>query len=314
MKKRSGLFEPPLIMVHEIHTWLESCLAQDLVSDLLGNEKDLQDWKKERIKKLEKFYLSSVKSKAYGNRNYEKTFSTKINGWKYEKKFSQEKWKEVLSRRPSVSVSLTAFEHRENHKDSITGGWIEKRNLIRLAYTRGESGLQKEDRAFWGWFKKFSQKLFLVIRHELQHLGQVILQDVLGQERSTKDEDIRKALAGLPSKAIATPEFLQHFSQLTIPQREDLLKKFKRLATLMQGRSFWDENRDLEVIFHSLDDVEFYSKLTDEVQKFGESFEGLDFSSEDIKNWIQESKFFKMIKGDKGKFQKGVKEFFKAIH
>lgn len=96
------------------------------------------------------------------------------------------------------------------------------------------------------------------LRHELQHFAQSYLTAVLGQDPA----DTSKLPAGVPSRRIRTPQFRQEME----PSHPSYGKDPKVQEALQQLREQGFDPRRID--FHSLDDLEFFTKLADSAASF----------------------------------------------
>jgi len=124
-----------------------------------------------------------------------------------------------------------------------------------------------------------------ILRHEFVHLTQTLLVYAFGQEGAKQFIEDRKDLGqtpgmpGLPSSSITTPAFLQELSRLSQKDR----RKYKELLDKIADRGV-----ALDKI-HTLDDVEFYSRLSDQVDEFNAKHRDLrdpERRKDVFKNWV----------------------------
>lgn len=135
-------------------------------------------------------------------------------------------------------------------------------------------------------FNSARQMIHQTARHELQHL----VQDQIRKLKNMNE------LGGLPSKKIRNPEY-------------DL---YGNPTTINKGK----ERQD-----HALRDIEFYTRLSDEVQSFKNRYQYRKDNDkyELAKKWTgligsESSSFFKQLRENApNKWKKAIKEFFKAI-
>jgi len=163
------------------------------------------------------------------------------------------------------------------------------------------------------------------IKHELIHMGQDLLKVALGQFRE-------KQTVGRPSLDIQQPHITQHYESYADFRRsllwgkgaKFLKKKLKSLGVKTVedlGPYAADFAKDLKKQgitvedFHSLDDIEFYTELSDAVEWFKrQGFPDEMPLNERIKKYLNNNMFFRALaKGSKGKWKKAVKEFMKAV-
>jgi hypothetical protein len=123
--------------------------------------------------------------------------------------------------------------------------------------------------------------------------------------------------AGQPSKKIRTPTIRQHMKNKGYP----LLDEQKEVIQRLKGYGLNVSNA-----IHHLDDIEFYTDLADEIDRYREeSLDMVNRTPEDealrLRYFVQgdrgkppKSHFFKtLMKSSRPKWQKAVKEFYKAV-
>ena len=119
-----------------------------------------------------------------------------------------------------------------------------------------------------------------IVRHEMQHLGQ----DLLGAIQQLGEE------AGLPSKHLRDPAYTAWGGL-----KEDIRHQRRE---------------------HPLRDVEFYTRVADEVTRFLRILRTRKRSTwlDEAKKWLREQPFFKALRmKERGKWQKAVAEFIKGV-
>lgn len=147
--------------------------------------------------------------------------------------------------------------------------------------------------------KKETESMALrFLPHELGHFMQSYMQAATGNEN-----------AGKPGANIRTPDYTQ---QLHPSVQQPIGAEFERNEAIRQRVKKMDEQRgrfSAHPNWHDLDDVEFYTLLSDEVQKFLH----LPIQVSPVEH-IQTSKFFKSLKNyAPEKYRKAVSEFVKAV-
>lgn len=130
-------------------------------------------------------------------------------------------------------------------------------------------------------FRAGLASLYRVGRHEAQHLGQDALRIVKGLR-----ED-----GGLPSENIREP------------------------GTWPSGTPKRQRGRGRKRIEHPRRDVEFYTRIADEVSYFLDTLTKKNPADRPqmIERWIKSREFFRRIKSNPGKWQKAVSEFYKGL-
>jgi len=360
-KKLAGEFHAPPLMVRDIVTWTEAKIAafelagskrvieynskvidaeqeilqrrlreRDRVNYLMGqtNQDDVVKQAEHWLQRKTRMYLDgeierAEKSIAHRRKRIKEeqeaaikhsevlagsSHKVKISSWKRAKKrvkLNLAGWK-YLGRakqgeqwRLAIAVFGTIDVELVNSGKLRGGGsayWDGHRHLIRIRVG-----------------KSMSDKLRTTIRHEVQHFAQ----DFLGM--AVKAIDV-----GMPSKKIRTPEINQWLkANSSYSSEKELVRKLRSQGITPDG-------------FHALDDIEFYTRLSDSVDEFKESWSSprnplnrYDFK-ERFKIFIGEiemprylmkelnliggSKTFWWFKNHaKGKWKKAVKELWKAV-
>jgi hypothetical protein len=168
------------------------------------------------------------------------------------------------------------------------------------------------------YFTVAGSDLRTIIRHELQHFMQDYIAHLVAGS-------LPKLRAGLPSRGIRTPDYKQHYDpQSRFFDKDKVRDLFRRLR--QQGIN----PRRLD--WHSLDDVEFYTKLADAIEQFENvqrhiepelmraairRFVGGKVPKEHAEavQWkVTPSRYFLALKRRApGKWKKAVGEFIKAV-
>jgi hypothetical protein len=126
------------------------------------------------------------------------------------------------------------------------------------------------------------------IHHELTHYLQYLNQFGLPSNKIRNNKKEKSSLLYNPSGYLIHP---------TNPKRDILFKNEPRLE-------------------HSLRDIEFYPMIQSIANKFLDENKNKSYEEiiENIKNYVNNSKFFKTLKEKNiGKWKKAVKEFYKAV-
>lgn len=107
--------------------------------------------------------------------------------------------------------------------------------------------------------------LHSIVRHELQHFAQSYITYMVAEIPDMAD--VMDEIGGFPSSRIRTPHYKQELSPghpAFDPENPAIQKLLRRLRELGLSASHTD--------FHALDDVEFYTRLADEIEKFNQAW------------------------------------------
>jgi len=306
---------------------------------------------KAKMDAIKPFLVSGVKPMV-GN-EMSKVFDIDTTGWRYgQKEMLDRMHKRVRSQAQDLLNRMQdAHKNRtEPLSDEILEMAKEYTDDLKKKIKTGDSGWRtikvvldgtgRRGKRFSGFWSHLPPELHIVlpenwdsgdlqrtIRHELQHFAQDYIKYMV-------DGTWSKLEMGFPSKSIRTPEYKQHYdpASRSFSKHKDepnVRAIFRRLQ--QQGI----DPRRLD--WHSLDDVEFYTKLADDVEWFRDFLKGRDFDDKmtraavrwyvggkisreegealGIANWGNiGSKFFKALKSRApGKWRKAVGEFVKAV-
>ena len=169
-----------------------------------------------------------------------------------------------------------------------------------------------------------TESLMKTLRHELQHMAQSLLREAMTDISSYTDHRKKERIPspGMPSRHIMTPKHLQEENRKDAPTRR------------------WNDPNPSSAETHALDDVEFYTVLSDEIQQarrfLNQAIESrrrdykLEIPVEEQKNFLlwfikasnkepsfyvpkDFSAFAVWKKHAPGKYRKAVGEFYKAF-
>ena len=132
---------------------------------------------------------------------------------------------------------------------------------------------------------------------------------------------------GLPSKKVQTPEISQHLKTFADFKRNLQFPGYRKKLEELGGVELKELKPYLNQVakglktkgvkvddFHSLDDVEFYSQLSTEVNRFERNADRDLPMNERILDYISGTHFFQALaRGSTGKWKKAVREFTKAV-
>lgn len=273
-------------------------------------------------------------------------FPIDLSGWKYDEKEIEDRIRAQI--RQQAQDILDALPPPDPSKGGRPA-WME--DMIRDLKERATSGVNtwktitvvinpKTSEKFSGHWQAASRTLTVTmphtlssyhlqpvsqtIQHELVHFAQTYLSEMV--------KGIEPTRAGLPSRRIRTPEYRQEYS----PSHPNFNQNSPDVQRLVQ--QLRQKGLDIrQVDFHSLDDVEFYSKLGDDIAQFKRleqhnspmsrkevnlavrAFVDAQVRPETDRDYaiisaFKPSSFFKALhKRARGKWQKAVAELTKAV-
>lgn len=214
-------------------------------------------------------------------------FTTDAKMFQYKNYFSDPRFAQYEVRVLAFLNGMQEEVKGRGHKDGAIGLWLEgnhpKNNDIWVDCSYQPSDVEM--------FNIGRQHIHSTARHELQHLVQSQIKFM-----KEKPGDIRREEGGLPSKKIRNVEYNIHGTP----------------TSSIQGK----ERQE-----HALRDIEFYPRLSDEVQSFRNRYQYRKDNDkyELAKEWVgligsESSSFFKQLRENApNKWKKAIKEFFKAI-
>ena len=238
--------------------------------DYEARQPDSESLTRADIQKLQPFLRSGVKA---GDRT--KSFPIDLRGWKYDDKEIERR---ILDRLQASSRDL--LKQLGQMPGDQTQAWVgELKEKLKRQIETGTNPWKtinvvitdKPSMNFNGHWQAMAHTLTLsqpssladrhlqsisdTLRHELIHFAQTYLSEMVSGLGDTR--------AGLPSRKIRTPEYRQQMSPRHPNFNSDSPEVQKVVRQLrQQGLSLH------EVDFHSLDDVEFYTKLADSIADF----------------------------------------------
>lgn len=236
----------------------------------------------QNLLEMEKLCLQYTTSRKAYKSNTSRVFPVDLTGWKYAQKASAESIRNLSSTPWSKGVTCTL--HFVKHKKS-NGTWLSSRRELDVdAGQTNPSSLE----ALEIQISEIRRTLY----HETRHMGQDLLTALLGLKEN----------AGLPSKSIRYPE----------PEPKT------RSTFDPRTRSFVTEKVPPKEKEHALRDIEFQTRLGDEITRFSRYWKTQKDSGislrQAVATWISEKEFFTMLKKHEPlKWKKAVSEFFKAV-
>jgi hypothetical protein len=139
------------------------------------------------------------------------------------------------------------------------GGWSDRNNILVLRAP------------FWSDPAKLatfdSDVIGETLRHELIHVVQTTMSGIVGGKKDPRDKQGKRigsvARPGMPSKRIMTPRIAQFSGGDS--------KEFSATRDALKGMQF-----DPEHVSHGLDDIEFYTALSDSISRLKPHLAGLN--------------------------------------
>lgn len=233
---------------------------------------------------MEKLCLQYTTSRKAYKSSTSRVFPVDLTGWRYAQKIPAENIKNLSSTPWSKGVTCTL--HFAKHKRT-NGTW--NFHNLELDVDAGQTNPSTLE-ALEYQISEIRRTLY----HESRHLGQSLLATLLGLKGSS--------LPGLPSRSIRYPE----------PEPK-LRSKFDA-----RTRSFVTEKVPSKEKEHALRDIEFQTRLGDEITRFRRYWKTQKESEVSLRQavatWLSGKEFFTMLKKHEPlKWQKAVSEFYKAV-
>ena len=310
-EKRSGILEAPPRMLAKALGWAVSTYTQDFLNK--------RSW--DATPEIEKMVTQRVRP---FNKRATLRIPLDLTGWKHQARFKG------MDPGPYSQVIISLVRQMAD-----ADGYFDPLPKPRIVI--GVTG------DYFGHNFNFLSEvrtLKITIRHELQHFTQYFMQHVLGQPGQRDSFAPHVPSAGFPSSGSMTPEFTQELDNMTNSRRKYVRRVLQKAESL--GLSPGHNT------LHSLDDVEFYSRLADTVEKFRAGSKDMDrdekakwvkwYTSAKVKvvkptpgqrrprmrarpPWElsehvghEPSTFFRNLKkGAPQKYKKALKEFVKAV-
>lgn len=214
-------------------------------------------------RRLKPYLMSGAKAVDEGG-EVTKDFPVDLTGWRYEDAVDSEMRSYIEELEAQLDEVPDNFrESFETYLDDVRGRW--KAITVRMSRENIRNA-----RAYW---KEASKEVWVrvprdaspwsldelsgSVRHELQHMAQ----SLMGQALAKVSENVssfelmrqrRQPRPGMPSRHIMTPEYLQY---------EEEAKAIKQRL-----KSQGINPRTIDI--HALDDVEFYTRLADSIDRF----------------------------------------------
>lgn len=267
--RQAGLVKPPPAMLQAAQDWVESQIISGLLWEAQQELKDPYTYHEpgeieKRIRYLESMISTRVRPKKL--KNVRKKMPLNLDGWPYKKQVLEHSLALTRIQRemPEYNLRLT--------QDPLMGGgaaayWDSDNKTLAMHYVfnMGAMGLFK---MFATSLAKLLDKVETSLRHEMVHLTQSLLIWAFGDPKLEERLDLggTQPMPGLPSSVSMTPEFMQELTSLT--KREQ--RKYKKLVEKVEAHLGWGGET-----IHRLDDVEFYSRLSDEVRNFNAKYRDL---------------------------------------
>ena len=329
--KEAGVLKPPPAMMTRAWKWVQAQVAADLLADAKDElaspylSEDKKQTLQTRTRELQQMLIPRIRVKHV--KEVRQKMPVDLAGWGYlpRIKSGEGALERIKEQMPFYTLVLT--------QRTLLGGranayWDEKNHVLTVRYPERQFGVL----AYGEYYDKGLEMLFGKIapdlRHEMQHVAQTILTLAFSSvDREKERIDLGKTppMPGLPSSSIMTPKFMQEMQGLS--QRNQ--RKYKSL--LQQVQNLIGEGRSSVGLLHTLDDVEFYTRLGDEIDKFNREYSGTtdpERRKSLLKNWVgaappsrspfgrssTSSETFAIWKSyAKDKWKKAVKEMAKAV-
>lgn len=157
------------------------------------------------------------------------------------------------------------------------------------------------------WASHDLKKVRDVVRHELVHLMQ--------KEIALKANLIKPSAYGIEYMDTGLPrkKYDSEYSQPNILDPKDVAEKKEQLKSLReQYRREGFDPRSISI--HALDDIEFYTRLLDEIMDFRDNY-GSRPDNKSVQRYINLSQFFQSLKRYKPRnWKKAVGLFYEAVN
>ena len=347
--------------VTKVTKWVEGQLEQDE-----AQRKKYQDELTARLREAEAFTRSGVAGMGTAQ-DITQVVPVDLAGWKYwtpevEKRFSDRIRAEAAAMLADVETGqqheglsgtpdpkMVAMFDRMNaalRRRIETGKSDWQTITVRLSRTGGDkfAGMWQENGhlltlvAPGGFQPYFRERLLQTLRHELQHFAQ----SYLAHLTNSMFKDWKP---GLPGKGLRTPDYSQMMDPKhpSAPMASPAFKEQQKAVYRKLQQQGIDPRG---VNFHSLDDIEFYTRLADEVDNFNRLWKQVEkpgdkkvairlftgatpYPSTHARDWHEQAealggyyfirgfepaRFFLSLKQHaRPKWQKAVAEFIKAV-
>jgi len=310
-----GLVKLPPKVLETIDTWMTETVVGDLLYEL---EENSQGASSNAIQReiTNKYHVPPRKmDNVEGDR-----FKLDLTGWEYLPGIQSHAGasQRIQKNIPSYRVLL----RRRKIVSRYEGGWDQNQKVMVLEIPTISSPKRLEH---------VLKRVRAVLRHEMVHMVQTILGFAFGKDGTSNflagrlDRGHTPQSPGLPPSSAMTPEFMQELNKLN---KQDQVK-YRHLIKKIDPSWFGQKNR-----IYTLDDAEFYSLLSDEVEIFKDKFRKIGDPTkkiEAIRQWVDatprgilspvkdwlgigSSQVFKTWKKSAPeKWKKAVREFYKAV-
>lgn len=325
---RAGLIDVPPKMYEAAQRWIESRLAAHLQHQMLEVTKldasgrlvgevgnDILPRNVDFLRGLNTLRLPIAEIKSSSRIR----LKTDLSGWRYAGRVDIRRLELLL---PYIMVEL------RRRVDGGAGFWDTAKHL--LAVEIPQMGVSVWEARFPEIVTHKLAETARVLRHEMTHASQTLLG--LGTQgkdpgSSADDEFTSRPGPGMPSRHRMTPQFVQTLQKLAPSKRKMLQERLDEI-----------EKSGLQPHLHELDDVEFYTRLSDEVDKFQRAWTGVSGKDREaaFRYWVSarepkkgllrlsipqfagreghESPWFRVLRQHApGKWQKAVKELMKLV-
>lgn len=296
LARRAGILHVPPRMAGTMAKWLVSRFATLFLDVLRRHATTEAESFRQKWKRL-------IKVSAPSN---EVEMTIDLAGWRYLPRIDEDT---AMGAPYWGEVTLTL--------EPVPGGrgsWSEKRGILRVdlpdkIYENLVENVREQEYAAADRLWRTQLAIALdSLQHEMTHMAQSLLEVGLGSKMRQTNDLRRVPGPGLPSKKVMTPQYTQHLdSPYLLPGNyEEWRQKL--------------ESEGLLGIVHELDDVEFYTRLVDEIRAFKakrfpasrrlEAFHEFTGSrpSKETSSWLLTLK-----QHAPGKWRQAVKEMAKAL-
>jgi len=254
-------------------------------------------------------------------------FPMDLRDWRYEQEFSAkmekvrgnkvEEYREMISGNPGMEGMLSDLvEAASNEWKSIKVALEVERNGV---YAGNWHPFSRTLTLVLPWGTSGGRKLLQVVRHEMQHMAQTFMAEAL-------EKDPYKNQVGMPSSKVRTPDYNQNMDSNKSPSPELTAQKRKIMRRL--------QSQGIDVrgmSFHSMDDIEFMTKLADSIDDFDHlkdtgavkdlkaavrvfTGQGSRRDADAAGTFVRAQEFFTTLKRlAPGKYKIALKEFVKAV-
>ena len=272
--RKAGILKPPPAMMDQAWTWVQAQVAADILTDAERElssgylSEDKKELLKTRTNEMKKFLLPRVRVKEV--KEVRQKMPIDLTGWEYSSRIRSAEGA-VDRIKEKMPFYTLVFTRRVLAKGSANAYWDGTRHVLTVRYPQRQFGILAYGEYFDQGLKLLLDQIHPSLRHEMQHLAQTVLLLAFAPEKADVEEnrlDYGKtpALPGLPSSSIMTPQFMQEMERLSKKNQ----RKYKQLLQEVQGLLGTGHTNISQL--HTLDDVEFYTRLSDEIDKFNKEY------------------------------------------